>query len=37
VLVGADDRGVDLHQLVDVTGRIGLGLDLLQSSGEHTV
>lgn len=37
VLVGADGGGVDLDQPVDVTGFVGLGLDLLKGSGAHAV
>lgn len=32
-----DDGGVDLHQPVDVAGRVRAGLDLPQGSGEHAV
>jgi hypothetical protein len=34
VLVSADDGGADLHRPVDVPGRIGVGLDLLQGPVE---
>lgn len=37
MLVGADDGGIDLYQPVDAAGRVGVGLDLLQGSGEHSV
>lgn len=37
MLVGADDGGVDLDQPVDVAGRVGVGLDLLQGPCEDSV
>ncbi|MER5688190.1 hypothetical protein [Streptomyces sp. NPDC002205] len=37
VLVCADDSGVDLDQPIDVTGRIGLDLDLLEGVGEDAL
>lgn len=35
VPASADDGGVDLHESVDVTGRMRLGLDLLEGSREQ--
>ncbi|WP_159056383.1 hypothetical protein [Streptomyces sp. DSM 15324] len=37
VLVGAGDARVDLDQSVDVAGRVGPGLYLLQGPGEQAV
>ncbi|WSA74807.1 hypothetical protein OG930_03790 [Streptomyces sp. NBC_01799] len=37
MLVCADRSGVDLDQPIDVTGRIGLGLDWLESVGEDAL